>query len=304
MNWKNYLNELSKENKPVIPFIVGPTASGKTSLAIKIAQELNTDIISADSMQIYKYLNIGTAKPTEEEQKLVKHHLIDFVEPDQEYSVANYKVDAEQIIDKFLENDKVPVICGGTGLYINSLTLPYNFSSSNVDQNLRKQLEKIAQTQDGRDKLYEYLKDIDLESANKIHPNNIKRVIRAIEIFKTTGKPKSKLDKEGQKQELKFTPLLLMPNLERAEVYNRINDRVDIMLEQGLLDEVNSLINKYDKNLPSLQAIGYKEFFDYFDGKIPLEEAIRILKRDSRHYAKRQLTWFRKDDRIKKIDLF
>ncbi len=295
MKLKNYLNESS--DKPVIPFIVGPTASGKTDMAIELAQELNTEIISADSMQIYKYMDIGTAKPTKEEQQRAKHHLIDFVEPDQNYSVANYYKDAITLINKFLEQNKTPVICGGTGLYINALSLPYSFSN-NTNPEIRKELEKKSLTEEGKKQLYQELLQVDPQSAEKIHPNNIKRVIRALEIYKSTGSPKSELDKKGRKQELSYTPVLLTPDLTRETIYNRINLRVDKMINQGLIDEVRALDNRYDRNLISLQAIGYKEFFNYFDNKQTLEETIRILKRDTRHFAKRQLTWFRKDPRI------
>ncbi len=299
MNLRNYLNVSS--DKPNIPFIVGPTASGKTDLAIKLAQDLDTEIISADSMAIYKEMDIGTAKPTIEEQKLVKHHMIDFLSPDEPYSVADYYQDSSKIISSFLENDKVPIICGGTGLYINALTLPYSLDKENTDEQIRKELEEISKTQSGKAELYKELLKVDPESAKIIHPNNVKRVIRALEIFKVTGRKKSDFDREGKSKELDYNPIILMPDYPREILYDRIDQRVDKMIDLGLIDEVKKLDQKYDRSLPSMQAIGYKEFFDYFDGKIDKDEAIRILKRNTRHFAKRQLTWFRKDSRIQKF---
>lgn len=296
MNWKNYLNESS--NKPNIPFFIGPTASGKSSAAFALAKEENGEIISADSMQIYKEMDIGTAKPTKKEQKEVKHHLIDIISPDGEYSVSHFVHDANILIEDILSRGKLPIICGGTGLYINALTQSYNLDEKNTDEKIRKQLEETAKEEDGKKRLYDYLLRVDPISAEKIHPNNIKRVIRALEIFEVTGTPKSQLDQRQELNTLFYNPVLLSPNVEREELYRKINSRVDIMMDQGLLDEVKYLENKYPRNLKSMQAIGYKEFFPYIDKKISLDEAIDTLKKETRHYAKRQLTWYRKNDNI------
>lgn len=296
MNWKNYLNVSS--DKPVIPFIVGPTASGKTAYGIDLAKEIDGEIISADSMQIYKHMDIGTAKPTPEEQAEIPHHLIDFVEPDQPYSVADFYNDATLKINDILSRGKTPVIVGGTGLYVNSLSYPFNLNVDSTDENIRSELEALSLTEEGKNYLYSQLQKIDPESALKIHPNNIKRVIRALEIYQVTGKTKSQLDREGQNRELEYTPILLSPSINRADLYDKINKRIDIMMENGLLEEVINLEKKYGRSPISMQALGYKEFFDYLDQKISLDEAVEILKRDTRHFAKRQLTWFRKDDRI------
>lgn len=299
MNWKNYLKESS--DKPIVPFIIGPTASGKSAAALDLALEYNGEIISADSMQIYKEMDIGTAKPSLEEQQGIKHHLIDIVFPDEEYSVFHFSQDANQILTNLISENRLPIVCGGTGLYINSLIHSYNHNNKTSDDSIRKELEKVAKSENGKELLYSELLRIDPESAKKIHPNNIKRVIRALEIYKVTGETKSSLDSKSDENELSYKPVLLSPQIDREELYNKINSRVDIMLDQGLLDEVKKLDSKYDRKLISMQAIGYKEFFPYFDNKISLEEAVDTLKKETRHYAKRQLTWFKK---LKNINYF
>lgn len=297
MNWKNFLNASSE--KPVVPFIVGPTASGKTDLAIELANEIGGEVISADSMQIYKKMDIGTAKATLEERERVRHHLIDIINPDESYSVAQYYSDARASLFDILKRGKIPIICGGTGLYINALSKPFILDIKSHDETIRDKLSEIAKTPEGKEELYSYLKRVDSKAAEEIHPNNIKRVIRALEIYEVTGKPKSVLEAEGKEKSLEFEPLLLMKDYPREILYDRINKRVDLMIEMGLLDEVKALEKEYGREPISMQALGYKEFFPYFDGEIDLDEAVRVLKRDTRHFAKRQLTWFRKDKRIK-----
>ncbi len=270
-------------------------------MAIELAEEIGGEIVSADSMQIYKEMDIGTAKPTVEERGRVPHHLIDFISPDTSYSVAQFKEDADKKIKEIRQRGKIPIVCGGTGLYINALSLPYGFNPESTDLKVREDLEERAKSVEGRDELYNLLKTVDPKSALKIHPNNIKRVIRALEIYLSTGKTKSELDEENKKIDLGYTPVLFMPDWPREVLYDRINRRVDKMMEEGLLDEVRALYNKYDPNLTSLQALGYKEFYDYLNGKEDLDTAVSNLKRDTRHFAKRQLTWFRRDERIKKL---
>lgn len=285
--------------KPVIPVITGPTASGKTGAAVRFALEHNGEIISADSMQIYREMNIGTAKPSEEEQQGIPHHLIDMVNPDQPYSVSQFRSDAIDKIDEILKRGKMPVVCGGTGLYISALTLPFDLETENTDPEIRAGLEQMARTDP--EQLYTRLQEADPESAAAIHPHNLKRLVRALEVYEVSGKPKSQLDREGRKKELPYDFKLFAPQIERPLLYERIELRVDLMLEQGLLDEARQLLSKYSRDLMSMQAIGYKELYPYLDGQESLEEAVRILKRDTRRFAKRQLTWFRRDSRIRPL---
>ncbi|SJZ34152.1 tRNA (adenosine(37)-N6)-dimethylallyltransferase MiaA [Garciella nitratireducens] len=283
--------------KPLI-IIVGPTAVGKTEISIEIAKRLDGEIISADSMQIYKYMNIGTAKPTKEEIQDIPHYLIDEVEPDQEFNVALFQKKAFEYIDIILSKKKLPIIVGGTGLYINSLIYPLNFTESVSDWEYRNKLNKVADEK-GNIYLYNLLEKIDPESAKKIHPNNRKRVIRALEVYKKSGKKMSHYKKEMIKKDSPFSFIMIGLNMDRQLLYEKINQRVDIMIEKGLIKEVRDLLNKgYDKNLISMQGLGYKEIIQYLEGRCTLEEAVYIIKRDTRRFAKRQLTWFRRDKRI------
>lgn len=283
--------------KPLI-IIVGPTAVGKTEISIEIAKRLDGEIISADSMQIYKYMNIGTAKPTKEEIQDIPHYLIDEVEPDQEFNVALFQKKAFEYIDIILSKKKLPIIVGGTGLYINSLIYPLNFTESVSDWEYRNKLNKVADEK-GNIYLYNLLEKIDPESAKKIHPNNRKRVIRALEVYKKTGKKMSHYKKEMIKKDSPFSFIMIGLNMDRQLLYEKINQRVDIMIEKGLIKEVRDLLNKgYDKNLISMQGLGYKEIIQYLEGRCTLEETVYIIKRDTRRFAKRQLTWFRRDKRI------
>ncbi|MBU5677495.1 tRNA (adenosine(37)-N6)-dimethylallyltransferase MiaA [Alkaliphilus sp. MSJ-5] len=273
--------------------IAGPTAVGKTDTAIILANKLNGEIISADSMQIYKHMDIGTAKPTLEERKGVPHHLIDVVKPDESFSVAEFQKIAKCTIDELVLNGKLPIIAGGTGLYINSLIYDMDFTQSVSNWQLREQLQKEANEM-GNEFVYNKLKDIDLNAANRIHPNNLKKVIRAIEVYYETGDKIGDFSKDiNQNDEYEFFLVGLIRD--REELYNRINMRVDNMIEQGLIEEVKKLLDLgYSKELVSFKGLGYKEIIRYLEEEYDLDEAVNILKRDTRRYAKRQLTWFRR----------
>ena len=277
------------DKKKTVVVICGPTASGKTSLGIKIANDINGEIISADSMQIYKDMNIGTAKPTKEEQSMAKHYLIDFVAPDKRYSVADFKNDATKTIKEIFKNGKTPIVVGGTGLYINSLVYNIDYNSEGeADLEYRNELEKKDITE-----LYEIAKKIDDEALNKISPNDKKRIMRIIEIYHSTGKTKTELEKESiKKNEYDYKIFIL--NWERQKLYERINLRVDMMINDGLINEVQDLLKKYDNFPTAFQGLGYKEVKEYLDGKLTKEEMIEKIKQESRRYAKRQITWFKR----------
>lgn len=278
--------------------VAGPTASGKTALSIDLAKALDGEIISADSMQIYKFMNIGSAKPTAEEQNAVPHHLIDFLAPDAEWSVADYTAKAHEVIADIVSRGKTPVMVGGTGLYINSVVNDVSFGEIDTDYKIREELERIAKTE-GEDKLIEILREFDPVSAKKIHKNNVRRVIRAIEFYRVTGIPISKHQEMTKQVVSRYEPIMFMIDWDRETLYERINSRVDIMMKDGLLDEVKQLMEMgYGKQNQSMQGIGYKELIDYFNGECSLEKAVDLIKQSSRRYAKRQLTWFRRDNRI------
>lgn len=277
------------DKKKTVVVICGPTASGKTSLGIKIANDINGEIISADSMQIYKDMNIGTAKPTKEEQSMAKHYLIDFVPPDKRYSVADFKNDATKTIKEIFKNEKTPIVVGGTGLYINSLVYNIDYNSEGeADLEYRNELEKKDITE-----LYEIAKKIDDEALNKISPNDKKRIMRIIEIYHSTGKTKTELEKESIKKN-EYDYKIFVLNWERQKLYERINLRVDMMINDGLINEVQDLLKKYDNFPTAFQGLGYKEVKEYLDGKITKEEMIEKIKQESRRYAKRQITWFKR----------
>lgn len=284
--------------KQKLVVVAGPTASGKTRLAIEIAKRFNGEIVGADSMQIYKYMDIGTAKPTAEERAEVPHHMIDFLEPDAPYSVAEYTEDAHKVIAEIASRGKLPVMCGGTGLYINSVVDDVTFGDFETDYALREELQKTAEAE-GAQKLLEMLAEFDSESAQRLHPNNIRRIIRAIEFYKVTGTTISAHQKMTKERESRYEPIMLSIAWDRQELYERINKRVDIMLEEGLFDEVRSMMERgYTKQLNSMQGIGYKEVMDCINGLMTYDEAVELIKQSSRRYAKRQLTWFRRDARI------
>ena len=286
-----------KNNLPKILCVVGPTASGKTAYAIELAKGNNGEIVSCDSMQIYTYMNIGTAKATAEERAEVPHHMIDFVDPNRDYSVADFVTDARACIAEILSRGKMPVLCGGTGLYIDSVLKSVEFSPQKRDDKLRDELWKKAE-QDGAESVYGILKELDPIEADKVHYNNVKRVIRAIEICKTTGMTKTEADKLSIGKPM-YNPTIYGLNMPREKLYERIDRRVDIMVEQGLVGEVRQLLNMgIRRDSTAMQAIGYKELVRYIDGLCDFETAIEDIKRESRRYAKRQLTWFRRNPDI------
>ena len=277
--------------------IVGPTASGKTSISVELAKKLNGEIISADSMQIYKKLNIATAKVTKEEMQNIKHHIIDICDVTDNFSVADFKNMCYDKIDEILKRKKVPIIAGGTGLYISSVVYNMGFKEENIDNEFRESLYNLAKEKSNQ-YVHDILKDIDPESAKLIHPNNLKRVVRAIEMAKNTKKTKSEHMKDEQKriqnENSKYNFLIFYIDHDKELLYDRINKRVDIMVDQGVVDEAKMVYDmKLDRNSTCMQAIGYKEFFPYFEGEITLEQAIEDLKKDTRKYAKRQKTWFK-----------
>ena len=282
--------------KPKVIVIAGPTASGKTSLSIDLAKSINGEIISCDSMQIYKGMDIGTAKVTKEEAEGIKHYLIDCVEPNERYTVSNFKKDAELCIEEILSKGKVPIIVGGTGLYVDSLIYGIEYSEMNFDEDYRNKLMKQAETEQGLSELYSKAKEIDSQAMEKISPNDKKRIVRVLEIFNATGKTKTELEIESRKKEIKYEYHVFIVNIERELLYDRINRRVDIMLEKGLIDEVKEIYEKYDSFPTAMQGLGYKEVVEFLQNQVTKEEMVDKIKKESRHYAKRQLTWFRKDD--------
>ncbi len=282
--------------KPKVIVIVGPTASGKSDCAIELAKRIDGEIVSADSMQIYREMNIGTAKVTNEEMSGVKHYMINIVNPDEDFNVAMYKKMAEEALEEIVSKGKTPIVVGGTGLYINTLVNGIEFSEIDKDEEYRKELENRVSAE-GIDSIYEELKSVDPEAANIIDKNNVRRVIRALEIYKVTGKTKTELDKESIK-ETKFDFLMYGIKTDREELYNRINKRIDYMMEQGLVSEVEELNKKYKMSKTALQGLGYKEVIEYINGNCNYDEMIEKLKMETRRYAKRQITWFKRDERI------
>lgn len=282
--------------------LIGPTAVGKTALSIELAKHYNAEIISGDSMQVYKGMDIGTAKITTEEMDGVVHHLIDICDPVEPFSAAEFQEHAKGLIKDIYSRGKLPFVVGGTGLYIESLCYEYRFAKQGSDEAFRKEQEQYAQDY-GVEALHKKLAKIDEEAANRLHQNDTRRVIRALEIFHLTGQPFS----EQQKGQQKVTPYdlcILGLTRDRKHLYERIEERIDLMMEQGLLNEVKHLL---DQQLPAsavaYQALGYKEFIPYFNGEYTLERAVELLKRDTRHFAKRQLSWFRHMKDIEWIDM-
>lgn len=277
--------------------VVGATASGKTALGVHIAKKFNGEVISADSMQIYKGMDIATAKPTTEEMDGVKHHLIDFVDVKSQYSVSNYCDDAKIVFDSVIKNNKLPVIVGGTGLYIDSFLSNTKFLESASSDKIRQEL-LIEAEKNGIESLYEQLKVIDPDAAINIHPNNIVRVVRALEIYKTTGKTLTEQNKMSHAVESDIEPLYIGINYsDRENLYNRINLRVDLMLEAGLLEEAKEFF-KLNPSKTAFNAIGYKELKPFIDGDLSFDVCVENLKRETRHYAKRQITWFKRNKNI------
>ena len=281
--------------KPKVIVIVGPTASGKTALSIELAKRINGEIVSCDSMQIYKDMDIGSAKPTLEEMQGIKHYMIDVVKPDERFSVAEYKKQAEKAIEEILSKGKIPIVIGGTGLYADSLIYSIEYPEIEFDQNYRIKLEKKANTQEGLIELYNEAKRIDEEAIKKISENDKKRIIRILEIFHSTGKTKTQLEIESRRNEVKYDYRVFAIDMNREILYDRINKRVDIMIENGLIQEVKNLLNTYGSFPTAMQGLGYKEVVEYLDGKLTKEKMIEKIKQETRRYAKRQLTWFRKN---------
>ncbi|MBR6223551.1 MAG: tRNA (adenosine(37)-N6)-dimethylallyltransferase MiaA [Lachnospiraceae bacterium] len=291
-----------KEKKPLV-VLTGPTAVGKTDLSIELAKRINGEMISADSMQVYRGMDIGTAKIMPNEMQGIKHYLIDILDPDEEFDVSLFKRLSMEACDDILKNGKLPIVVGGTGFYIQALLKNVDFSEgSGSDEEYRKELsDKLAN--EGVDALYDMLKTVDPEACLTIHKNNTKRVIRALEYHHLTGEKISEHNKRESEKESPFNYAYFVLNNDRDILYERIDKRIDIMMEQGLLEEVKALHEKgYKRGMVSMEGLGYKEILQYLDGEISLYEAIYILKRDTRHFAKRQLTWFRREKDVIMID--
>lgn len=286
------MKRMNEKHKVIV--ICGPTASGKTALSIELAKKINGEIVSADSMQIYKDMDIGTAKPTKQEMGEIKHYLLDFVSPEDRYSVAQYKQDAKKAIKEIINKGKTPIIVGGTGLYVDSLIYEIEYNDIKLDEEYRKKLEKIAEEQ-GLEELYKKAVEIDPEAMKKISQNDKKRIMRVLEIYHSTGKTKTEQEKESRKNPVEYDYRVFAINWDREILYQRINKRVDIMVEQGLIEEVKEILDKYDKFPTAMQGLGYKEVVDYLNGIYTKEEMIEKIKLETRRYAKRQLTWFRKN---------
>ena len=289
--------------KPLV-ILTGPTAVGKTELSVRLAKAVGGEIISADSMQIYKYMDIGSAKITKEEMQGVKHYLIDELMPDEEFNIVRFKQMAEKAMEQIYANGHIPIVTGGTGFYIQALLYDIDFTDEDdADDSYRKELEKIAAVS-GAEVLHEMLFKADPESAKAIHPNNIKRVIRALEYYHLTGQKISEHNENERQKESPYNYAYIVLNRNRNVLYERIEQRVDKMLAEGLVDEVMKLKQMgYTRNMVSMQGLGYKEILDYLNDSITLEEAVYILKRDTRHFAKRQLTWFRREKDVIWSDL-
>ena len=282
--------------------ICGPTASGKTALSIELAKKINGEIVSADSMQIYDEMSIGTAKPDKEEMQGIKHYLVGTISPTKRYSVSEYKKDAICAIEEIISNKKSPIVVGGTGLYVNSLIYGIDYPEIETDLKYRAELEEMA-NEKGLEYLYKMAKEIDEEAMKNISVNDKKRIIRVLEIYKETGKTKTELEIESRKNGIPYEYKVFAINMPREILYDRINKRVDIMIEKGLIEEVKQLYSKYGEQLcTAAQGIGYKEVIDYLNKEITKEEMIEKVKMETRRYAKRQLTWFRKIPNIIWLD--
>lgn len=279
--------------------ITGPTAVGKTNISIKLAKEINGEIISADSIQVYKDLDIGSAKITEEEMDGVKHYLIDVLEPTDEFDIYTFKNLAEKAIDEIYTKGKIPIIVGGTGFYIQSVLYDIDFEETHVDIQYRKELEELVGLY-GNEYIHKMLEDVDPEYAASIHPNNVKRVIRALEFYHENNIPLSEHNKEQKENESPYNFAYYVLNDDRDILYERINKRVDKMFDDGLIDEVKAL--SLDESNQSMQGIGYKEVLEYLNGNVSLDECKELIKKNTRHFAKRQLTWFRHEKVVQMID--
>ncbi len=287
--------------KPLV-ILTGPTAVGKTKASIGLAKAIGGEIISADSMQVYKQMDIGSAKIKPSEMEEIPHYLLDILEPDEEFHVVLFQQMAKQAIQKIYEKGKIPIIVGGTGFYIQAVLYDIDFSENEKDTSYREELEKLAQTK-GAEYLHDRLREVDEKSAQDIHANNVKRVIRALEYFHQTGEKISEHNEEQRKKVSPYNFSYFVLNDEREHLYERINLRVDQMINEGLVREVQSLKEKgYTRDMVSMQGLGYKEMLDYLDNKCSLEGAVEIIKRDTRHFAKRQITWFKRESDVTWID--
>lgn len=283
------------DRKPLI-ILAGPTAVGKTSLSIRLAKETGGEIISADSMQVYRHMDIGSAKITKEEMEGVPHYLVDVLEPEEEFNVVRFQQMAKEAAERIWKKGKIPLVVGGTGFYIQALLYDIDFTENDGDESYRRQLERKASDEEGASELYEILKTVDPKAAQEIHPRNIKRIIRALEFYHQTGKKISEHNETQRQRESPYNYAYFVLTDERSRLYERIDRRVDLMMEQGLLDEVRYLKERgVRKDSTAIQGLGYKELYAYLEGEYPLDEAVRIIKRDTRHFAKRQLTWFKRE---------
>ena len=284
--------------KMILPVVAGPTASGKTACAVALCRLIGGEVISADSMQIYAGMEILSAAPTRAEMAGIAHHMIGCVDPASGYSADAYREDAKACIADIASRGKVPVLCGGTGLYINAVTRPMSFSSQRSDEAMHEQLMKMGETPEGKRKLHDMLRQIDPESAGRVHENDVRRVSRAIEIYKLTGMTLSEHSRLDKQREGDFREIIFAPDWPREALYRRIDARVDEMLKQGLVEEVRTLMASEQRHPTALQAIGYKEIAAALRGEITMEHAVWLTKKASRNLAKRQLTWFRRDPRV------
>lgn len=278
--------------------ICGPTASGKTALSIELAKEINGEIVSCDSMQIYKDMNIGTAKPVVEEMQGIKHYMLDIISPNERFSVADYKKEAKKAIKEIIKKGKMPIIVGGTGLYLDSLIYEIEYQDIKFDEDYRNKLEQRVE-EVGLEELYKEAEEIDSEAIKKISPNDKKRILRILEIYHATGKNKTEQEKESRKKEVEYNYIVYAIDWKREELYCRINKRVDIMIAQGLVNEVEEILKKYNSFPTAMQGLGYKEVVEFLENKMTKEEMIEKIKLETRRYAKRQLTWFRKNKQTK-----
>lgn len=293
---------MQMEQKRPLVIITGPTASGKTALSIELAKQIGGEIISADSMQVYRHMDIGSAKVTKEEMDGVPHHLIDVLDPSEEFNVVRFQEMARAAVKGIYERGKIPIIAGGTGFYIQALLYDIDFTETDEDNSIREELEEKARTE-GASVLHAMLREIDPESAEAIHENNVKRVIRAIEFYRQTGKKISDHNRQEREKSSPYQFLYYVLDLPRELLYSRIEQRVDQMVEQGLVEEVKALqAMGCTRDMVSMQGLGYKEILDYLNGELTLDEAIYILKRDTRHFAKRQLTWFRRERDVRWLE--
>ena len=280
--------------KPLI-ILTGPTAVGKTAASIGLAKAIGGEIISADSMQVYRHMDIGSAKIRPKEMQGISHHLIDVLEPEEEFHVVKFQQMAKAAMEEIYAKGKIPVLVGGTGFYIQAITKDIDFTQAEQEDGYRQELEQLA-AEKGNEYLHQMLLDVDPVSAGEIHANNVKRVIRALEFYHQNQSPISAHNQEQKEHETPYNLAYFVLNIPRELLYKRIDDRIDEMLKEGLLEEVQKLKDMgYHRGMVSMQGLGYKEILAYLDGEYPLEEAVRILKRDTRHFAKRQLTWFRRE---------